>query len=347
MPLSRAADLLQLLERWVERGWLRALDKAFVGFLHELDPQADPLVLLAAALDQPSTGPRPCVPGPVRNPQGAGLCPVVAARRRPASWRHAAAVAIARRPRRRALVPGAGCQSAWSRWRWMAASCGAAAALGAVRASACTCAVTGPTSGASTRRLRLRLATQEAVAADLAAALERLVRPSRRPMALIDWQKLACALATRGAFSIITGGPGTGKTTTVVRLLALLQAPAVEAGNPLRIRLAAPTGKAAARLTESISQQVLSPESGRKRAAKNPDRGHHRAPPAGQPSGHPALPPSRGQSAAAGCAGGGRSLDDRPGNDGQPAGCLAAPCAPGAAGRQGPAGLGRGRRGAG
>ena len=39
-----------------------------------------------------------------------------------------------------------------------------------------------------------------------------------------DWQKLACALAARSAFSIITGGPGTGKTTTVVRLLALLQA---------------------------------------------------------------------------------------------------------------------------
>ncbi|MDQ0701816.1 exodeoxyribonuclease V alpha subunit [Pseudomonas sp. W3I7] len=78
------------------------------------------------------------------------------------------------------------------------------------------------------------------------------------PDGVIDWQKLACALATRGAFSIVTGGPGTGKTTTVVRLLALLQAPAVEASSPLRIRLAAPTGKAAARLTESISQQVLS-----------------------------------------------------------------------------------------
>lgn len=42
----------------------------------------------------------------------------------------------------------------------------------------------------------------------------------------------------------------------MVRLLALLQAPAVEQGRPLRIRLAAPTGKAAARLTESIGQQV-------------------------------------------------------------------------------------------
>ncbi|MGV8228444.1 AAA family ATPase, partial [Pseudomonas aeruginosa] len=60
------------------------------------------------------------------------------------------------------------------------------------------------------------------------------------------WQKLACALAARGYFSLITGGPGTGKTTTVVRLLGLLQAPAVAAGQPLRIRLAAPTGKAAA-----------------------------------------------------------------------------------------------------
>lgn len=64
------------------------------------------------------------------------------------------------------------------------------------------------------------------------------------PAGQVDWQKLACALATRAGFSIITGGPGTGKTTTVVRLLALLQAPAVEQGRPLRIRLAAPTGKA-------------------------------------------------------------------------------------------------------
>src|SRR5690554_2071543 len=39
-----------------------------------------------------------------------------------------------------------------------------------------------------------------------------------------DWQRLACALAARQQFAIITGGPGTGKTTTVVRLLALLQA---------------------------------------------------------------------------------------------------------------------------
>ena len=71
-----------------------------------------------------------------------------------------------------------------------------------------------------------------------------------------DWQKVACALAARGRFTLITGGPGTGKTTTVVRLLGLLQSQALQAGKPLRIALAAPTGKAAARLGESIAQAI-------------------------------------------------------------------------------------------
>lgn len=72
-----------------------------------------------------------------------------------------------------------------------------------------------------------------------------------------DWQKIACAMAASGRFTLITGGPGTGKTTTVVRLLALLQQQALEQGRPpLHIRLAAPTGKAAARLTESIGGQI-------------------------------------------------------------------------------------------
>jgi exodeoxyribonuclease V alpha subunit len=70
-----------------------------------------------------------------------------------------------------------------------------------------------------------------------------------------DWQKLACAIALRGAVAIITGGPGTGKTYTVARLLALLFATAPDAARQ-RIALAAPTGKAAARLKQSIDKAL-------------------------------------------------------------------------------------------
>ena len=65
-----------------------------------------------------------------------------------------------------------------------------------------------------------------------------------------DWQREAAKLAIAYSFSIITGGPGTGKTTTVVKILALLQELAEQ---PLLIALAAPTGKAAMRLKEAIN----------------------------------------------------------------------------------------------
>lgn len=82
--------------------------------------------------------------------------------------------------------------------------------------------------------------------------------PQAPPLEQVSWQKLACANTLRSRFSVITGGPGTGKTYTVVRLLALLQRLAMtDHGQGLRIRLAAPTGKAAARLKESI-QSALS-----------------------------------------------------------------------------------------
>jgi len=70
-----------------------------------------------------------------------------------------------------------------------------------------------------------------------------------------DWQRLAAAQAVRRKLAVISGGPGTGKTTTVVRLLAaLLEQPRCEhpGGAPLAIGLAAPTGKAAARMAEAI-----------------------------------------------------------------------------------------------
>ncbi|MDF1762114.1 MAG: exodeoxyribonuclease V subunit alpha [Oleibacter sp.] len=69
-----------------------------------------------------------------------------------------------------------------------------------------------------------------------------------------DWQCIAAATACLQPFCIITGGPGTGKTTTVTRLLNVLLSQTPD----LRIALAAPTGKAAARMTESIRQARLS-----------------------------------------------------------------------------------------
>lgn len=65
-----------------------------------------------------------------------------------------------------------------------------------------------------------------------------------------DWQQIAASKALTSNFTVITGGPGTGKTRTVVAILALLLAQ--PGGEELRIALAAPTGKAAARLTESL-----------------------------------------------------------------------------------------------
>lgn len=68
-----------------------------------------------------------------------------------------------------------------------------------------------------------------------------------------DWQKVAVATAIKSPFSIITGGPGTGKTTTVTRLLLVLQ----ELFDcKLHIKLVAPTGKAASRLEESIKNAL-------------------------------------------------------------------------------------------
>ncbi|MDV6316579.1 exodeoxyribonuclease V subunit alpha [Idiomarina sp. HP20-50] len=73
----------------------------------------------------------------------------------------------------------------------------------------------------------------------------------------INWQRVACANTVRNRFSVVTGGPGTGKTYTVVRLLTALQHQTLTLGlPPLRVSLAAPTGKAAARLTESIDSEL-------------------------------------------------------------------------------------------
>ncbi|MDQ1630364.1 MAG: exodeoxyribonuclease alpha subunit, partial [Frankiaceae bacterium] len=67
-----------------------------------------------------------------------------------------------------------------------------------------------------------------------------------------DRQRLAAAVAALSWTTVLAGGPGTGKTTTVARLLALL----VDQPGPVRIALAAPTGKAAARLQEAVRTET-------------------------------------------------------------------------------------------
>lgn len=254
-PLSRVDDLLLLLERWVERGWLRALDKAFVAFLADLDPAADPLVLLAAALTSHQLG------------HGHVCLDLYETLKEPD-------FALSLPPEGDVLSTPMLLPSALLRTLDGATWCQALARspLVAKGDDASETAAQKPLVLADRRlylrrywtyerridaALQRRLSHIESAPSDLRQRLDALFGPvDAAPDALIDWQKLACAVATRGAFSIITGGPGTGKTTTVVRLLALLHSPAVEGGKPLRIRLAAPTGKAAARLTESISVQV-------------------------------------------------------------------------------------------
>lgn len=68
-----------------------------------------------------------------------------------------------------------------------------------------------------------------------------------------DWQKVAVAIAIKSPFTVITGGPGTGKTTTVTRLLLVLQE---LYAHRLHIKLVAPTGKAASRLEESVQEAL-------------------------------------------------------------------------------------------
>ncbi|MDQ6952967.1 MAG: exodeoxyribonuclease V subunit alpha [Mariprofundaceae bacterium] len=84
----------------------------------------------------------------------------------------------------------------------------------------------------------------------LKAGLKRLFLDNHKKLQKdeVDWQKIAAALAVQQRFAVISGGPGTGKTTSLVKVLALL----LEQHADMRIRLAAPTGKAAARMMDAI-----------------------------------------------------------------------------------------------
>jgi exodeoxyribonuclease V alpha subunit len=67
-----------------------------------------------------------------------------------------------------------------------------------------------------------------------------------------EWQKAAAVTAVSRGLCVITGGPGTGKTTVVSKILALL----LEQDQNLKISIAAPTGKAAQRIMEAIKSSL-------------------------------------------------------------------------------------------
>ncbi|ART79221.1 exodeoxyribonuclease V subunit alpha [Oceanisphaera avium] len=251
--LQHSAALFRVLGYWQEKGWLRALDVALAHFFYELEPSSSPLLLLASALTSHQLG-------------HGHVCLDLNATLTNADF--VLALPPEGEAKAQSLLPSQLLATvSLNEWRQALAlpSLVAKGSKLARQHTATPLVLVG-------QRLYLRRywRYEQTVASHLAKRLTlEPTLPAQLPLLLeqlfpeplwlaglrqTDWQKLACALAVRGNFCMITGGPGTGKTTTVVRLLALLQQSHLE--QPLRIRLSAPTGKAAARLSESIAAQV-------------------------------------------------------------------------------------------
>ncbi|MEY4173418.1 MAG: hypothetical protein RI900_583 [Actinomycetota bacterium] len=109
--------------------------------------------------------------------------------------------------------------------------------------------------------LRARVASTEPVAALSAEAVELL--DALLPQVVDgepDLQRQAADTVLANRVSLLVGGPGTGKTYSLARILAVLLCDAHSKGQPLRVALAAPTGKAAARMQESVAKALAEPE---------------------------------------------------------------------------------------
>ncbi|TNF60946.1 MAG: exodeoxyribonuclease V subunit alpha, partial [Burkholderiales bacterium] len=246
---------LAWLDHWVSMGWLRPLDRQFAAFLASQAPGADPLLLAAAAWTSHQLGRgHVCLdlPSTLADPERALSLP--AAARQPAAGVDT--------PTPVSLLQ----DLTLARWK---------AALAEPSLMGGGPGDTPLVLDGDRLYLRRFWQYEQVVRTDIDARLAwpaDAARPEARPAlrkalqvlfpeahdrtGTLDWQQVACALAARSHFAIVTGGPGTGKTTTVVRLLALLQHLALQASDGrrrLRIRLAAPTGKAAARLNASIA----------------------------------------------------------------------------------------------
>ena len=244
-----AAQALQWLHAWADQGLLRRIDSALAEQLHRLDPQAPAALLVAAAvLAQMEGRGHTCL-------SIAALCDApVALLGWPQAWLDGPLGLNALWASMPRDVPG---------WRQqLQASCLRPAGA----SDAGQPLVLGGTADAPLLYLRRYADYEQRVGQGL---LQRAGEPLPVPQAAarvwldrffapradLDWQKMACAVALRARLSVITGGPGTGKTYTAARLLALLLA-LHDTGSPLRVALAAPTGKAAARLKQSIDKAL-------------------------------------------------------------------------------------------
>ena len=244
-----AEHALQWLHTWAEQGLLRRIDSALAEQLHRLDPQAPAALLVAAAvLAQMEGRGHTCLPLQALCEAPAELLVW------PTLW----------------LEGPLGLKALWAQLPQGLAAWLPQLQATSLRASDAPDAgqplVLGGTPDAPLLYLRRYAGYEQRVGQGLLQrAGESLPVPQAlarewldrffAPRADLDWQKMACAVALRARLSVITGGPGTGKTYTAARLLALLLA-LHQGDSPLRVALAAPTGKAAARLKQSIDKAL-------------------------------------------------------------------------------------------
>lgn len=261
--LADHASLRALLDRWVAAGWLRPIDRAVADFLAHRAPEAAPLAQLAAVLASHQGG------------SGHVCLDLAAVRENPDFTLRMPPAEPTGKARRETDTPAAvlaGIELA--DWQRVLAEHPAVRTLQwqedeenhegkplvLVQADRPQLYLHRywQVEGRVAEGLAKRGAVDQPSPEGLRPVLDALY-PGSNDIDATDWQKVACALAAYQPFSIITGGPGTGKTTTVVRLLATLTSLHLgrEDGSSLpRIALCAPTGKAAARLAESIGEKV-------------------------------------------------------------------------------------------
>lgn len=260
--LDDAAALHALLDRWVAAGWLRPIDRAVATFLDGRVPDGSPLATLAAVLaSHQGGGGHVCLDlaAVLANPDFTlRMPPAEPTARQPLATDTPAVVfaGLALDVWRRALADHPAIATV--RWDEEADDTGGRPlVLVDDDRPQLYLRRYWQVEGRVAAGLAGRDATDVPPPATVRRVLDALFPPASNDAP--DWQKVACALAARQPFSIITGGPGTGKTTTVVRLLAALTSLHLDTDGSHalpRIALCAPTGKAAARLGESIGDKV-------------------------------------------------------------------------------------------